>query len=75
MAKLTMYQFVRRVLKNKGRAVGEWNGDGQTSDYEINRYWGCMYTMRTVVNTAVGIFESCKESKLNVLTSREKHFL
>lgn len=54
MVKLTMYQSVRMVLKNKGRVVGELNEGGQTSGYEINKSWGCMYTMRTAVNTAVG---------------------
>lgn len=54
VVKLTMYQSVRMVLKNEGRVVGELNEGGQTSGYEINRYWGYMYTMRTAVNTAVG---------------------
>lgn len=55
VAKLTMYQSVRIVL-NKGRVGAGWGGTegGQTSGYEINRYWRCMYSMRTAVYTALG---------------------
>lgn len=54
MAKLTMYQSVRMVLKNNGRVVGALSEVVQLPVMREIGTGGVMYSVRTAVDTAVG---------------------